>query len=295
MSWLYSQVLVEAYLGENFSDGEQSVQSSGKLIPQAYLSPDKMTEFSRLSRFGMMFKPLTDDLGEALLMSYLEAFRAKTSQSLEKGLESRENDPQCGATWQGSSMRYDPASYSWKTVLSSSLEGSTKSLVTLPKSGMTLDGQLWALPMLEPRTKENASGWWRTPDTGAGGTSGLLKQGITHRPNGQPIQIRLVDQVNNPHLWATPTVYPSTSEKMWPTPAATDHKGSGKTGKLRDRLDYATERGATKTRVYGEPATTGQLNPNWVEWLMGWPVGWSDLKPLEMDKFRSVLPRPGDI
>jgi DNA (cytosine-5)-methyltransferase 1 len=22
----------------------------------------------------------------------------------------------------------------------------------------------------------------------------------------------------------------------------------------------------------------GQLNPNWVEWLMGYPIGWTDLK-----------------
>ena len=30
----------------------------------------------------------------------------------------------------------------------------------------------------------------------------------------------------------------------------------------------------------------GSLNPLWVEWLMGWPIGWTDLRPLGMDKFR---------
>lgn len=30
----------------------------------------------------------------------------------------------------------------------------------------------------------------------------------------------------------------------------------------------------------------GSLNPPWVEWLMGWPIGWTDLRPLEMDKFQ---------
>jgi hypothetical protein len=30
----------------------------------------------------------------------------------------------------------------------------------------------------------------------------------------------------------------------------------------------------------------GPLNPNWVEWLMGWPIGWTDLKPLEMARFQ---------
>ena len=30
----------------------------------------------------------------------------------------------------------------------------------------------------------------------------------------------------------------------------------------------------------------GKLNPQWVEWLMGWPMGWTGLQPLEMDKFQ---------
>jgi len=327
MSWLFSRALVEEYLGASSLNGEQSVQSNGKPTQQAFCAPDKMTAFSRLSRFGMTYKPFPENRGEELLTLYLAGFHAKTSQLPVKDPVLMENDLPCGTTWQGSLMKYDLNMSSWKTVQCSLVEDSTRSLVTLPKSGMTLDGQLWALPMLERRTKGTGSGWWRTPDTGAGGTSGLLKQGITHRPNGQPIQVRLVDQVNNPHLWATPTVMdhlPARQEEalrrqydknragrtshstlreqvvypppkvMWPTPAATDYKGSGKTGTLRDRLDYATERGATKTRVYGEPATTGQLNPNWVEWLMGWPLGWTDLKPLVTDKSHCALQQHGE-
>lgn len=30
----------------------------------------------------------------------------------------------------------------------------------------------------------------------------------------------------------------------------------------------------------------GVLNPLWVEWLMGWPIGWTGLQPLEMDRFQ---------
>jgi hypothetical protein len=75
---------------------------------------------------------------------------------------------------------------------------------------------------------------WRTPDTGAGGTSGLLKEGKTHRENGQPIQVRLVDQVG------------------------------------------------------------GSLNPLFPEWLMGWPLGWTDLKQLEMDKSHCAPQQHGD-
>jgi hypothetical protein len=80
MSWLFSQALVEEYLGDISLDGEQSVQSSGKPTQLAYLSQDKMTKYSRLSRFGMMHKPLTENLGEELLMLYLEDFHARTTQ-----------------------------------------------------------------------------------------------------------------------------------------------------------------------------------------------------------------------
>jgi hypothetical protein len=81
MSWLFSQALVEEYSEASSLDGAQSAQSSGSHTQQAYCAPDKMTAFSRLSPSGMMFKPLTATHGQALLMSYLEAFRAKTSQS----------------------------------------------------------------------------------------------------------------------------------------------------------------------------------------------------------------------
>ena len=30
----------------------------------------------------------------------------------------------------------------------------------------------------------------------------------------------------------------------------------------------------------------GCLAPQWTEWLMMWPIGWTDLRPLEMDRFR---------
>ncbi len=31
----------------------------------------------------------------------------------------------------------------------------------------------------------------------------------------------------------------------------------------------------------------GALNPSWVEWLMGWPIGWTDLQPSEMARFQA--------
>ena len=38
---------------------------------------------------------------------------------------------------------------------------------------------------------------------------------------------------------------------------------------------------------------TGHLNPEWLEWFMGWPMGWTGLEPLEMDKYQEWLQSHG--
>ena len=258
MSWLYSQALVEEYLPQKCLDGEQSVPLSGSHTQQAYCAPDKMTAFSRLSRFGMTYKPLMEHHGEALLKSYLAAFPVPTSASQDAAQDSMESTPPCGITWRGWLAKFDHDMYLWRTAQCSLIEDSDESLATFPVSGMTRDGLLWERQMSEHRINATASGLWRTPDTGGGGTSGLLKQGKNHRENGQPIQIRLVDQVNN--------------HRLWPTPVQRMYKDSGSPSEYaRNEIPLAAQVG-------------GPLNPPWVEWLMGWPQGWTDLKPLEMDK-----------
>ena len=39
----------------------------------------------------------------------------------------------------------------------------------------------------------------------------------------------------------------------------------------------------------------GTLNPVFVEWLMGWPLGWTGLKPLETDKYHFVQQPHGEF
>ena len=133
MSWLFSQVLVEEYLGDISSDGEQSVPLNGNPTQQAYCVPDKMTDFSRLSRFGMTYKPLTESRGEELLMLYLEDFHAKTSQQQEREMDLMEPDQECGRTWHGWLAKYDPDMSSWKTPQCSLLGEEQESLEILPK------------------------------------------------------------------------------------------------------------------------------------------------------------------
>ena len=113
MSWLFSQALVAEYLGENFSDGEPSAPLNGNPIQLAYCAPDKMTDFSRLSRFGMTFKPLTESRGEELLPLCLADVHAKTSAPQEKAQELTESDQECGEKWRASFVKWDQDSSLW--------------------------------------------------------------------------------------------------------------------------------------------------------------------------------------
>ena len=39
------------------------------------------------------------------------------------------------------------------------------------------------------------------------------------------------------------------------------------------------------TRPTSPRPVNGHLNPEWVEWLMGWPIGWTACEPLATDRF----------
>ena len=160
MSWLFSQALVEEYLEDISLDGEQSVQSSGNSTQQAYCAPDKMTGFSRLFRFGMTFKPLTESRGEELLMSYLAGFHAKTSLPQEKEQELTVNDQVCGDRWQGLLARYDQNTHSLRTVQCSLFGDSNQSLQTWPKWGSMRNGECWEQIILDCPITENEFGCW---------------------------------------------------------------------------------------------------------------------------------------
>ena len=70
-------------------------------------SPDRMTAFSRLSRFGMTFAPLTEDRGEELLTWYLAGFHVRTSSRQERERESTEERSGFGEKWRGLLAKYD--------------------------------------------------------------------------------------------------------------------------------------------------------------------------------------------
>ena len=290
MSWLFSQVLVEEYLGDTCLDGEQSAPLSGNSTQQAYCAPDKMTKFSRLSRFGMTYKPLTESRGEELLTLYLADFHAKTSAQRGGGRELPESDQVCGNTWQGSLARLDPNTLSWRTAQCSLLEDLELSLQTFPRWGSMQNGALYPLPTLVHPIKEKESGYWLTPncmDSLPPRTPEALKKQHDNNRQGRTTHSTLREQVAYPppHL-------------MWPTPATRDYKGANSFKTTTEKISQGkrSHMGQLPNAVMMEEqkAIGGTLNPAWVEWLMGWPLGWTDLKPLVMDKSLYVQQQHGN-
>lgn len=72
--------------------------------------------------------------------------------------------------------------------------------------------------------------------------------------------------------------------KTWATPRTSDFKSCGPVGSKSHH--HMTEKQYLCAQVKEEDQPTGHLNPDWTEWLMGWPIGWTDSKPLETDKFQ---------
>lgn len=142
-----------------------------------------------------------------------------------------------------------------------------------PRSGTTRNGTAYQRQPSAPLTRETVSGSWPTPqahDARPGHPERVGRHGTKH--GGRD----LTDWVAR---WPTPTCSDGyhggrgdllamvrtgnvSRRDRWPIPTARDHKGAD----LPSREDGP-----------GLPtAVGGQLNPTWVEWLMGYPAGWTD-------------------
>jgi hypothetical protein len=241
MSWLFSQALVEAYSEASYLAGEQSAPLSGSHTQQAYCAPDKMTGFSRLSQFGMTFKPFVADRGEELLTLFREDFHVKTSVQSEKVQESKEIAAECGDKWRASFTKYDLNTHSWRTHQCSLLGGLDEFLETWPQWGLMRDGECWEQETLAHHTKGTESGSWL------------------------------------------------------PTPLTSDYK------KITKNKEYHLKRNfdlPNKLVQIGHPPSKnggwGWFHPVLSESMMGWPTGWTELKPLAMDKSHSVQQQHGE-
>ena len=193
------------------------------------------------------------------------------------------------------------ASHSWEQLAGS-----------FPTSVSMRNGILYQLRPLVPRTSDGGGGAWPTPvqyDATPGGPTNYYKGSGNRAKTGMwpsPRAGKTTDE--NEETWlarkaegkvSTPPL--TLAVKMWPTPKGSpDHYGQPRENDRGDLqaavLSWPTPTNSMMTmadleqaRFAGDDLATqvgGQLNPRWVEWLMGLPLGWVNLEPLATESFR---------
>ena len=265
MSWHFSRVQVEEYLEAISSVGKLSARLKSTPIVDQFYWPDKTTGHSNLSRYGMTSELLTDINGEELLTWFRRGFLA--NRSLLPGKEKERTTKEiCGQKLSGSYAKWDRDSVCWRTYQVSLLTNTLdKFSGSWPRAGTIVDGI--ASPRLPsaPLTEETGFGLLPTPmasDAGHG-----------HQGTWSSTQFNLHNVVLNKGKFP----------KWWPTPTVQDSENNGGPSQFnRNSLPLNASVG-------------GRLNPTWVEWLMGWPLGWTDLRPLETDKFQEWYEKHGSV
>jgi hypothetical protein len=159
----------------------------------------------------------------------------------------------CGHGLEQPLANYDPDTQSWKMFGDISLWGDCPSLVNLPPSGMTQNGVLFLQHPWEPIIGETESLSWPTPTVDD-----------ASNVNPKPNRFRgLVAAVN----------------ETWPTPTASSWGNEGSRAMLDRRIADGSITEQDKRAMTA--GNGGKLNPTWVEWLMGFPPGWTDLEDSE--------------
>lgn len=253
MSWLYLPGGVADCSEANCSDGEPSAMSKKTNTPSQSLKRVSETESLTTLQSGMMLEHSTGSPGLDVWISSLEVSPANHLALMENDREKTTNEI-FGQIPPGSFARYDPDTHSWRTFQASFLLGTLEPYSQIwPRSGIVQSGIVYQRRPSAPITK--GTGFGLLP------TIRASEKGNYQYDRGDH---------NKPRMTLTGYV------KKYPTPTETDWK------------NRETSRQKVLQNCIG-----GQLNPDWIEWLMGWPIGWTALEPLEMDRYRQWLEQHG--
>jgi len=259
MSWHYLRGVGEESLQDICSGGEQLPLLKSKITHAEFYCNGKLMDSYLDSLSGMTFVHSMENLGEEKSMSSQVDFHVRTLVLQEKAQDSMEKGQDSGEKWQGSFAKYSQDSYSWKTHQCSLLGDLDEFSETWPQWGLMRDGECWEHQTLERSMK--------------GSESGLLpdNQNFFHTPNTTGL-----DGGSNSRKALKKRI------STWPTP--TTPSGGGNVGGS----------GAYKNAIKNGTHIPHSINPSLYEWLMGWPIGWTDLKPLETDKCHCALQQHGE-
>ena len=124
------------------------------------------------------------------------------------------------------------------------------------------------LSALHTDGNESSSSGWPTPDCTMRPHEGnvrLLRKGVEQGMSKAEADAMIGRDIGKPQ----------GKLAAWPTPMARDHKDG------RATYDVPTNGHLGRAAPRDPTSHPGQLNPEWVEMLMGYPIGWTDCAPLE--------------
>lgn len=308
VKWLYSREREAAYSADVFLIGEPSAQWNSTLTPRPSSSPDKTTVCSTHSLFGTMCAHLTAFHGAGRLTLFPAASPVRTFRPRERERESTESAQGFGAKCTGYLAKFDLGSRSWRTAQCCFLGVSDEFSETWPKSGMMRNGACWARTTSELRTGEKGYGFSRrTPDGiaffhtpctcgldgGSNSRKALSKRFLTPMAS-EGLRSNLSLKTLAEHWRIKPKSNLSEQiafEAAFPTPRTKGLcGGSGNFEALKKLQELGTISDAERRSMAA--GNGGALNPTWVEWLMGWPIGWTDLGASATDKCRCARRQP---
>ena len=263
MSWHYLPAPGEESSEACCQDGEPWRPSKSKSIHGRFYCNGKLTESYLDSLSGTTLPPSTESHGEEKSTLSPAAFPARIFPLPGRVPGSRENGLAYGQKWPESLAKYDQDSHSWKTAQCSLVGDLEPFSETWPRWGTMHDGASWELLTPELLTEEKEYGYWPTPTT-RDRVSGVNIQG------GQSLMDSVIGGTSTRQTYPTPKTNGFCSE-------------SGAAGMVNDlakagQIDEETRRSM-------RAGNGGQLNPDWVEWLMNWPVKWTSLEELNREHF----------
>jgi len=255
-----------------------------------------------MSRVTKMSAPLPQTNSDQMAlpwMSSAEASLAKTSVTPGRAQGLRAQDQDYGAkspVWLAS---YDRNTSLWKTSQHSLVEGLDEFSETWPRSGTTRNGIAYQLPPLALRTYGTGFGSSPTHSIPTPTAQDHIERQSTSTSVLNYETNKSVSLDRFAKMWPTPRVQSSrgsgpsrvgnrmdlqTAVQYWPTPRSCSAMAANftdNTAKAKfPNLETVVARQMWPTGLE-EETMIGALNPTWVEWLMGFPLGWTVSKAWE--------------
>lgn len=177
MSYTYLLEQGEESSAESFADIHQCALLKSTNLGEGFSSIGNAMGSCLASRSGTMCEPSMEVLGARGSILSRRDSRATTSLQRGKRLELMERSLPCSLRFAELSLRYSPATCSWKTVGTLWEEDLQESSVNLPGWGMIQDGVVWGPVTLEPNTKGFGHGLFLTPMAGNEKWNGTFQEG----------------------------------------------------------------------------------------------------------------------